>query len=62
MICSDCTEEAKKLYPDPRYPPLESENCLCRDCARVAHEEAVECAEDILNIAREASDHFNKNQ
>ena len=50
--CAECDEEAEPLYDDPRDPPMEYEDCLCRDCAIEALEYRIQELEDGLEILR----------
>lgn len=54
MRCEYCTSTGhKRLYPDPRTPPLDTEDCLCKDCAIVGLEEEIENAEQRVEDLKE---------
>lgn len=40
--CAECMEKARKLFDDPRDPPLEEEPCLCLDCLLTALADEIE--------------------
>lgn len=50
--CAECTEKTRKLYDDPRDPPLEEEACLCLDCLLMALADEIEEKERELEDLR----------
>ncbi len=53
MKCQECDNNVRRLYDDPRTPPLDTEACLCRDCLQTAAEECIEeCEEAIAELKR----------
>lgn len=49
MKCFECEDAVKKLFDDPRSPPLEEGPCLCLNCVYVAHHDQLEQAVCELN-------------
>ncbi len=60
MKCQECEEiRFKKLYDDPRSPPIDIKPCLCIDCLKAAAESEIDEArrrimelEDIVRKAK----------
>jgi len=50
--CADCEETVRSLYVDPRTPPLDEGNCLCRDCYVAAIDETIDDTERDLETLR----------
>lgn len=53
--CAECMEKTRKLYDDPRDPPLEEEACLCLDCLLTALADEIEEKERELEELRKAN-------
>lgn len=53
--CAECMEKTRKLYDDPRDPPLEEEACLCLDCLLMALADEIEEKERELEELRKAN-------
>lgn len=54
MRCQECdTTRHKKLYEDPRDPPLEEGPALCRECAHTALVYIIEELEDRIKDYRQ---------
>lgn len=52
--CAECMEKTRKLYDDPRDPPLEEEACLCLDCLLTALADEIETKETEVQDLRAA--------
>ena len=53
MKCVEC-EERRAAYMDPREPPLEIDNCLCKECDRGSCQDRMEeLEEEIDDLKRE---------
>lgn len=54
--CADCDEEEPIVLPDPRSPPLDEGDCLCRECGLSAYLEAIEDAMgEVARLVEEAN-------
>lgn len=52
MPCLMC-EYGEVKHDDPRDPPLDTEPCLCNDCAYAAYDEAEQELQDALDNLKE---------
>jgi hypothetical protein len=50
--CQECETETHKLYADPRDPPLEEGECLCRSCVMDAYADCISETEERLSEMR----------
>ena len=54
-MCAECEENEATIY-DPRYPPLEEDECLCAACfIDAAQEEIDKLNEQIVSLKSEIS-------
>lgn len=49
-MCIECERNKRKLYSDPRIPPIERGECLCKACAIGALEERIEEVREELEL------------
>lgn len=54
--CVECTAKVRKLYDDPRDPPLDEDPCLCLDCLVVALADEIEEKENELTELKDLHD------
>ena len=53
LKCAECERKFKKLYDDPRTPPLDEGPCLCHECTEISLEEVIETLEEELKTIKD---------